>query len=63
MVKIWTAIQHSLGLVAGLGVFVLVSAYSTDPHSGMVSVGWVMIVAGLIGFLGARAAARRFQRP
>ena len=61
--KIWTAIQHSLGLVAGLGVFVLVSAYTTDPNSSMVSIGVIMIVAGLVGFFGARAAARRFQRP
>jgi len=61
MVKVWTAIQHSFGLVGALGVFVLVSAYSTDPNSGMVTFGLVMILGGIIGFVGARAAARRNQ--
>ena len=60
--KIWTAIQHSLGLVAGLGLFILISAYSTDPNSGAVSIGLVMIIVGGIGFFGARFAARKYQQ-
>ena len=49
--KVWTAVRHSSALVALLGLFVAGSAYSTDPNSGVVSVGLMITVVGIIGFL------------
>ena len=57
--KVWTAIQHSSGLVAGLGLFVAVSAFATDPDSGLVLIGVIMTFVGLIGFIVGRTARRR----
>lgn len=56
---IWTAIQHSSGLVAALGLFVALSAYSSDPGSGIVLLGLGIAVAGVAGFLAGRAAKLR----
>ena len=58
-VKIFTAIQHSSGLVAVLGLFLAASAYNTGRNPAMVSVGLVMIGLGLIGFLVGWAVSRR----
>jgi len=49
--KVWTAMQHSSGLVAALGLFVAISAYSTDPDSGGVFIGLIVTFVGLIGFI------------
>ena len=59
--KVWTAVQHSSGLIAGLGLFVAISAYSTDPDSGVVLVGVIMAFVGLIGFIVGRTAGRRHR--
>ena len=55
---VWTAIQHSSGLIAVLGLFLSVSAYSSQPDSSLVRAGVVMIVIGLLGFFVGRAARR-----
>ena len=57
--KVWTAIQHSSGLVGALGLFVAISAYSTDPDSGVVFLGLIVAFVGLIGFMVGRTAGRR----
>jgi hypothetical protein len=59
--KVWTAIQHGSGLVAGLGVFVAISAFSTDPDSGIVLIGVIMAFVGLIGVIIGRTAGRRYH--
>lgn len=58
--KVLTAVGHSCGVLVFLGLFIALSSYSTDPHSTMVTVGLIMIVAGIIGFVIARIMARRF---
>lgn len=58
--KILTALGHSCGVVAFLGLFIALSSYSTDPDSTMVTVGLIMVVAGIVGFVVARVMARRF---
>ena len=60
--KIWTAIQHSSGLVAALGLFIAISAYSSDSGSSTISVGLIITGAGLIGFIAGRTAAKRHER-
>ncbi len=57
--KIFTAVQHSCGLVAFLGLFLAISAYNAGRNSGMVSVGLIMLGLGAIGFLAGWAASRR----
>ncbi len=57
--KVWTAIQHSSGLVGALGLFVAISAYSTDPDSGVVFIGLIVAFVGLIGFIVGWTARRR----
>jgi protein-S-isoprenylcysteine O-methyltransferase Ste14 len=59
--KVWTAIQHSSGLVAALGLFVAISAYSTDPDSGVVFLGLIVAFVGLIGFIVGWTAGRRHR--
>ena len=58
--KILTAVGHSCGVVAFLGIFIAISSYSSDPSSTMVTVGIIMIIVGIVGFLAARIIARRF---
>jgi hypothetical protein len=58
--KILTAVGHSCGVVAFLGLFVALSSYSTDPHSTIVTVGLIMVAAGIVGFVLARMMARAF---
>jgi hypothetical protein len=55
--KVWTVIQ----LVAGLGVFVAISAFSTDPDSGIVLIGVIMAFVGLIGVIVGRTVGRRYH--
>ena len=57
--KILIAIGHSCGLAAAIGLFIAISAYSSDPSSGMVTGGLIVTVVGVVGFLVARIAARR----
>lgn len=59
--KVWTAIQHGSGLVAGLGLFVAIAAFSTDPDSGIVLIGVIMAFVGLIGFIVGRIVGRRYH--
>lgn len=56
--KILTALGHSCGLAAFLGIFISASAYSTDPNSGMVRLGIILTVVGVIGFILARWIGR-----
>ena len=51
--KLLTAIGHTFGLAAFLGVFIFASAYSSDPNSGMVTAGVILTVAGVVGFAAA----------
>ncbi|MFQ5683328.1 MAG: hypothetical protein ACE5HC_08665 [Candidatus Binatia bacterium] len=57
--KIFTAISHSSGLAAVLGLFITASAYSTDPQSRMVSIGLIIAAGGAILFLATKLVARR----
>ncbi len=54
--KVWTAIQHSSGLVGALGLFAAISVYSTDPDSGVVFLGLIVAFVGLIEFIVGRTA-------
>jgi len=57
--KVLIAIGHSCGLAAAIGLFIAISAYSSDPSSGMVTGGLIVTVVGVVGFLAARIAASR----
>lgn len=57
--KLLTAVGHTCGLAAFLGVFIFASAYSSDPNSGMVAAGIILAVVGAVGFVGARWIASR----
>ncbi len=59
--KVWTAIQHSSGLVAGLGLLLAVSSFATDPDSGLVLIGVIMAFVGLIGVIVGWTARRRYR--
>lgn len=56
--KVWTAIRHGSALVVFLGLFVAISAYATDPKSGMITVGWIIAGVGVVGFLAGYLASR-----
>lgn len=57
--KVWTAIRHSFALIAFLGLFVAISAYASDPSSGVITVGWIMTGVGILGFVVGLLASRR----
>jgi len=61
-VKIWTALQHSSGLLAALGLFFAISAYSNDSGSRPVAIGLLIAVLGLVGFFAGRILAKRSGR-
>lgn len=56
--KVWTAIRHGFALVVFLGLFIVISAYATDPESGMINVGWIITGVGMVGFLAGYLASR-----
>ncbi len=60
--KFLTALGHSCGLAAFLGIFISASAYSSDPNSGMVRFGIILTVAGVIGFVLARWIGKNRSR-
>jgi len=61
-VKIWTALQHSSGLLAALGLFFAITAYSSDSGSRSISIGLIIAGLGLVGFIAGRILAKRHGR-
>jgi len=60
--KIWTALQHSSGLLAALGLFFAISAYSNESGPRPVSIGLIIAGLGLVGFIAGRILANRYGR-
>lgn len=57
--KFLTAIGHSCGLAALLGIFISASAFSSDPNSGMLRVGIMVTLVGVAGFIAAQWVGKK----
>ncbi|MBI4525505.1 MAG: hypothetical protein HY695_17020 [Deltaproteobacteria bacterium] len=56
--KAFTAIRHASALLAGLGLFVAISAVSTGRNPSMVKAGLIITAIGLIGCVAGWLAGR-----
>ena len=57
--SVWRVDLRHIAASTVQGLFIAISAYSSDPSSGMVAGGLIVTVVGVVGFLVARIAARR----
>ena len=57
--KIWIALQHSSGLLAAVGLFFAVTAFTSDTGSQTVYIGLMVAALGLVGFVVGRYLAKR----